>query len=168
MRGGTNPTAFGWSVLACDLTGDGRSDLLIGEPYYDDGSNQNRGQVILYLGTATGLSLFPLWGRVGEIDNGNLGYALASAGDVNGDGREDLLIGEPGYGSDPSQEQEGRIHLFVAPLTLQGGPAWTKEGGKADARLGSVVARAGDVTGDGFADFLGCLLYTSDAADEFR
>ncbi len=83
------------------------------------------------------------------------GAALASAGDVNGDGTEDLLIGEP-FGT-------GRVFLLFGarPSTLRqtlkpihGEIVEIRTGSLDDDGFGSLVAAAGDVNDDGFDDFL--------------
>ncbi len=88
------------------------------------------------------------WQIEGDIGEG-LGTHIANAGDIDGDGFDDLIIGAPGYG--PLVTNEGRVVLWRGGA--QGfGATWTTSGGQADAYLGSVVAGAGDVDGDGFAD----------------
>jgi hypothetical protein len=83
---------------------------------------------------------------------GRLGTALAKAGDVNGDGFEDLVAGMPDF--DGATVDEGRALLFLG--TPSGIPstsaAWIFTSGVQGARFGASVSGAGDVNGDGFAD----------------
>ncbi len=95
----------------------------------------------------------PDW--IGESDLGGTAYgaSVASAGDVNGDGYADVIVGTPHYSN--GQNIEGRAYLYygsksgVKPL-----PAWTFESNIAECELGWSVASAGDVNGDGFDDVL--------------
>lgn len=82
-----------------------------------------------------------------------LGWSVACAGDVNGDGRRDLLVGAPGWTN--GEDGEGAALLFLGtPSLLLGAPAWTVEGGQVGAALGTSVASAGDVNLDGYSDVI--------------
>lgn len=84
---------FGWAVSELrDVNGDGVTDVVIGEV---NGGSNARGRVWVYSGR-TGHLLFRSSGRAGEQN----GYAIADAGDVNGDGVPDVISGAPGQGSD--------------------------------------------------------------------
>ncbi|MFM9109954.1 MAG: hypothetical protein ACKOPN_05060, partial [Prochlorococcaceae cyanobacterium] len=88
------------------------------------------------------------------------GSAVAAAGDINGDGLADLLIGAPG--ADPGGRSEAGISYLVfgrsstAPLSLSsiaaGRGGFAILGEAAGDRSGSAVAGVGDATGDGLAD----------------
>src|SRR6185436_2718723 len=81
------------------------------------------------------------------------GFSVAGAGDVNGDGYDDLAVGAPNYQDD--QIQEGRVFLYLgSPGGLPTLPSWTADGNQQQGQFGSVVAGAGDVNGDGYADLL--------------
>ena len=85
---------------AGDVNRDGYDDILIGACYDDNGSN-NAGQTYLILGKASGWSMdtslsasdASFWGE-DELDYS--GRSVAGAGDVNGDGHDDILIGADG------------------------------------------------------------------------
>ncbi len=86
-----------------------------------------------------------------------LGYSVANAGDVNGDGREDLLVGAPGV--DATFPQTGAAYLFLGPP----GTARKSDVGDADLKVvgytedeqvGYLVAGGGDMDGDGYGDIL--------------
>lgn len=84
------------------------------------------------------------------------GFTLAPAGDVDGDGRVDLVVGAPS--SDAGQQFAGRAYLFRSPLaatsTVPAAAAATLSTTLFGDNLGSSVASAGDVDGDGLDDVL--------------
>jgi hypothetical protein len=93
--------------------------------------------------------------RAGEPQNDRLGTSVAAAGDVDGDGMADLLIGAPMF--DSADENEGRTYLITGPLSgtiSAGSAAGTVDGLIREDRLGTAVAAPGDVDGDGLADLL--------------
>ncbi|MBK8522563.1 MAG: FG-GAP repeat protein [Chitinophagaceae bacterium] len=157
---------FGWSVASAgDVNGDGYSDVIIGAPYYDDGANMSEGRAYIYHGSATGLLASPN----STPDDANqdyafFGYAVASAGDVNGDGYSDVIIGAYAY-QDGANTFEGRAFVYHGSAAgLSAGPNSTPDDGNAvNATLGYSVACAGDVNGDGYSDvIIGGRYYNSD------
>jgi len=150
---------------AGDVNGDGYSDLLVGAPGFDAGGG-DEGAVFLFLGSSIGTAATPAWTHVGTQAGARSGSAVAMAGDVNGDGYSDVLIGEPFYSN--GQVGEGRALLFMGSASGLGAtPAWTREGDQAGARCGAALATAGDVNGDGFSDVLiGAPLYDDGQVDE--
>jgi len=93
------------------------------------------------------------WAPVGGQAGAAFGTSVAPAGDVNGDGYNDVLVGAPLY--DNGQADEGRAFLYLGSANgLAASPAWTWEPDQAGANAGAVVAPAGDVNQDGYADFL--------------
>ncbi len=143
---------FGRSVgSAGDVNGDGYSDVIVGAPRYDNGQT-DEGRALLYLGSAGGLG-GPTWGIEGDQDGAALGTSVGTAGDVNGDGFSDLLIGLPAY--DRGQSNEGVVWVFHGSEDgLGASPTRIVEANVADASFGNLVATAGDVNGDGFSDAL--------------
>ena len=90
---------FGWSVsTAGDVNSDGYSDVLVGAPdaYLGTGID-TAGGAFVYHGSASGVSTTASWytRRASTPRNDNLGYRVALAGDVNGDGYSDILAGSP-------------------------------------------------------------------------
>lgn len=144
---------------AGDVNGDGCGDLLVGAPGWD-GGQADEGAVALYLGSPAGLPALgrgtsggaaPAWFVEGDQDYAEFGRSVAAAGDVDGDGFDDVLIGAPGYNG--GQAEEGRALLYRgSPDGLSAQPSWAVEGGQAYANLGWSVAGAGDLNGDGFDD----------------
>ena len=91
---------------------------------------------------------------VGERQSDNLGYSVSRAGDVNGDGYEDVIVGAYGYNA-PGANDAGKVYVYHGgPNGLSASPAFTALGEMADAYFGFAVATAGDVNGDGYADVL--------------
>ena len=73
---------------------------------------------------------------------------MGTAGDVNGDGFSDVLVGAPG-------PETGAAFLYLGSSAgLQLSPAWNQEIAQVDAFFGGAVGTAGDVNGDGFSDFI--------------
>jgi hypothetical protein len=100
-----------------------------------------------------------------------LGSSVAGAGDVNGDGYDDVIVGAPGY--DAGQSDEGAAFVFLgsaAGIVSEGDPraaaAWL-ESDQAGGGLGTSVAGAGDVNGDGYDDVIvGAFLYDAGQENE--
>jgi hypothetical protein len=145
--------SFGASVsTAGDVNGDGYGDVIVGAPGYDAGQN-DEGRAFTYLGSASGLAAAPVWTAESNQDGAELGASVATAGDVDGDGRADVIVGAPGY--DNGQSNEGRAYVFQGTVSgVATTAAWTAEGDQADAAFGTSVATAGDVNGDGYADVI--------------
>jgi len=148
-----NTAWFGYSVAtAGDVNGDGFSDVIVGAPFYDNGQS-DEGRAFVYLGTASGLAAAHAWTAEGDQINANFGWSVASAGDVNGDGFSEVIVGATNF--ENGQAQEGRAFVFMGSASgLATTAAWTAEGNQLDAYFGTVVAPAGDVNGDGYADVI--------------
>ena len=113
----------------------------------------SEGRAYIYGGGAGGLGASAAWAAEGEQVSGNLGRAAGAAGDVNGDGYGDVIVGAFYY--DAGQTDEGRAYVYHgSPDDLSASPAWTAESDQADAYLGYSVSAAGDVNGDGYGDVI--------------
>lgn len=159
VRGNQMCAYLGTSVAtAGDVNGDGYDDVVIGTPEYDEVFLTNEGAAYVWHGCATGLqpSSTPAdadWSYTMGQAHAKLGSWVASAGDVNGDGYGDVIIGAPYY--DDPEVDEGWAGVFAGSHEgLPTAPTWSFECNQADARMGVVVATAGDFNGDGYADVL--------------
>jgi len=149
-------------ATAGDVDGDGLDDILIGARGNDDGG-WDAGKTYLILGRSldddSTIDLSSAdYEFVGEYDHDYAGNSVATAGDVDGDGRDDVLVGA--YGNDDGGNSAGKACLFLA--SSLGGDS-SIELSSADYEFvgenesdyaGVTVATAGDVDGDGLDDIL--------------
>jgi hypothetical protein len=146
LNGGMSQSVLGWSVSSADVNGDGYSDLIVGEPLYDTVSNADEGRVQVFFGGPTGPDAVADFSATGGLAGANLGISVGSAGDVNGDGYEDVIAGAHQYAG------HGRAFIwFGGSSGLSTGYVQTLDG-PAGSYFGGSVAGAGDVNGDGYAD----------------
>ena len=88
----------------------------------------------------------------GPGPDAHFGYAVAPAGDVNGDGFDDLLVGAPFY-SVPGKKDVGMAGLYLGGPRIGRDPDLFIAGSEQGQRMGFSVSGAGDFNGDGYADF---------------
>ena len=159
---------FGYSVgTAGDVNGDGYSDVIVGAYDYDNGQT-NEGRAYVYPGGPAGPSASAGWTAESDQDYAWFGYSVGTAGDVNGDGYSDVIVGA--YNYDKGQTNEGRAYVYTGgPSGLSSDAAWTAEGDQEQAYFGNSVGTAGDVNGDGYSDVIvGAMFYDNGQADEGR
>ncbi len=150
--------AFGAALASGDFNGDGADDLASGVPL-DNGlagfEQENVGIVIVRYGIVgsgleTGLADTLLRGMTWPEAEDRFGTAL-TAGDFNGDGYDDLAVGEPGAGSD----NHGEVHIFYGAaggIQVQAGHSFVQHPFLfSGSGFGSVLA-AGNFNGDPFCD----------------
>jgi hypothetical protein len=147
MTGAAAGDYFGQSVgTAGDVNGDGRDDWLVGGPrndfagtdagraYFFEGSVVPDGTADLVLNGAAASDFF--------------GTSLGTAGDVNGDGYDDVIVGAPGAGTG------GKAYVFFGGSTFNAVADWTLSAEAALDNFGQSVGTAGDVNGDGYDDVI--------------
>ncbi len=159
----------GWSVAgAGDVDGDRRDDIIIGARF---ASNNGRGSsgssyVIYGASTHTDVDLAALTASQGfRIDGAATsdwsGWSVASAGDVNGDGRDDVIIGAP-YANNNGRTGSGSSyviygaarHTSVDLATLTTSQGFRIDGAATNDRSGYSVAGTGNADGDGRDDII--------------
>jgi len=152
-EGNQNGARFGTSTeTAGDVNGDGYDDVVIGAFNYDNGQT-DEGRAFLYLGTASGLSPTPAWTAEPDNTGAHMGIQVGTAGDVNGDGYDDVIVGADLYSND--QPNEGRAFVYLgASYGLSLTPVWTAESNSTFSGYAFTVATAGDVNGDGYDDVI--------------
>ena len=145
--GGAVDDNFGTSVsTAGDVNGDGKADFIVGAYHADPGGTNLAGSAYIYSGADGSI----LYQKDGGLPGVIFGYSVATAGDVNGDGKADFIVGE--YGADPGgRGGAGSVYVYSG---ADGSILYQKDGVAANDRLGVSVSTAGDVNGDGKADFI--------------
>ena len=130
---------------AGDVNGDGFADLLVGSPTED--------RVYLYLGSPTGLTTPPASALDGPAQS-SFGAAVSGAGDVDGDGYADVVVGMPLRPAPSGSQVQGAAMLYYGgPGGISSRSVELASRAGSDAQgLGSYVSTAGDVDGDGLAD----------------
>ena len=168
-----NNDGFGRSVSSAgDVNGDGIDDLIIGAPYAGGDSDNfifGEGESYIVFGTESGFdSVFELANLDGSngfvirgIDDGDsFGRSVSGAGDVNGDGIDDIIISAP-YSGDIGEEEsyvvfgtESGFDGVFEVADLDGSNGFVIQGIDSLDLSGNSVSSAGDVNGDGLSDII--------------
>ena len=127
---------------AGDIDHDGYSEIVIGEP--------GMGRAPVFHGTPSGPAIIATPTLVGTDD---FGTSVAAAGDVNGDGYADVIVGTPQQGVSGGM---GHVDLFRGgPDCLDNIAIWSVDGTASGQHMGTAVAGIGDLDDDGFCDIAG-------------
>ncbi len=166
---------------AGDVNGDGFDDVIVGASGADSNGRSAGSSYVVFgkdsgfdaqmdLSTLDGSNGFRL---DGEHDVDQSGFSVSGAGDVNGDGLDDVIVGA--WGADPSGERSGSSYVvfgkavgFTAVMdlsSLDGNNGFRLDGESVGDCSGLSVSGAGDVNGDGFDDVI-VGAYQADPNDE--
>ena len=169
LKGEQMGSYYGHSLLCQDMNGDGIDDLVVGAPWYTIYDDQKKGRpdigrIYFYPGSKTldsfeflpyDYDLNTLQKITGRDASEAFGFSLSTAGDVNNDGINDMLVGSPF-----SNDGEGKVYLFLGStdgiITI---PAQiitpTRLGVPNNLRgFGWSVAGGKDMDGNGISDVL--------------
>ena len=130
---------------AGDVNGDGFADLIVGAPLDDNNDVASSGSARVY----SGIDGSVLYTFNGDSVGDGFGWSVSGAGDVNGDGFADLIVGSPEEDNNGSGSGSARVFSGV-----DGSVLYTFDGNRINDGLGTSVGSAGDVNGDGFADLI--------------
>ncbi|MBK6774252.1 MAG: FG-GAP repeat protein [Ignavibacteria bacterium] len=156
MTGEAISNFFGISVSSAgDLNGDGYSDVIVGA-HLNDAGGSNAGRAYIYFGGATMNNIADVT-MTGEATENRFGSSVSSAGDVNGDGYSDVIVGADQYSS-----STGRAYVYFGGATMNNIADVTMTGDTAGDEFGISVSSAGDVNGDSYSDVIvGAVGYSS-------
>ena len=146
-------SSYGSSVsCAGDVNGDGYTDIIIGAP----DCNSHTGRVYIYYGGPTP-NYTPDVVLYGEAPDNYFGNSVSIAGDVNGDGYADVIVGA--YGNSGTR---GKAYIFYGGTNMDNTADVILSGEVSNSNFGISVSGAGDVNGDGYADLIvGAYAYNS-------
>ncbi len=147
---------FGNAVSgAGDVNGDGYADVIVGAPY-NDRSGSAAGAAFVFFG-GIDMNASPDVILTGELHDDHFGWSVAGAGDVDGDGFDDVLVGARLHCVDSTlcagaAYARGRAYVFRGGPSMDPDPDLVFDGDAANDWFGNTVSGIGDVNGDGRAD----------------
>lgn len=168
MKGEAAGDAAGTALASVtDLNGDGKAEIVVGSPGNDAGGadagaayvvwGKATGTIVRLTNVATGTGGYKI---VGEAAGDGAGRVVGTVGDLNGDGKAEILIGAPD--SNAGGAQSGAVYVVLGKSTtskvllgtVAGGAGGFRINGMAGDQAGSALTGLGDVNGDGKADIL--------------
>ncbi|MBK8552533.1 MAG: FG-GAP repeat protein, partial [Ignavibacteria bacterium] len=145
MTGETSSNYFGYSVSGGgDVNGDGFTDMIAGAFGY----NSSTGRVYIFVNYLRGLDIADL-SMTGESNYNNFGISVSSAGDVNGDGYDDVIVGADRYNA-----VTGRAYIYFGGMFMNNTADVILTGDTGNVFYGRSVSGAGDVNNDGYDDVI--------------
>ena len=142
---------FGISVSgAGDINGDGYDDVVVGD-FGNYGAGSTTGKAWVFFGGAPMDAASDL-NMTGEASGDRLGLSVAGAGDVNGDGYDDIIVGADG--NDALGDSTGRAYILYGGATPDSSPDLVLTGESSRDKFGYSVSGAGDENGDGYDDVI--------------
>ena len=151
LTGAAASDNFGTSVsTAGDVNGDGYSDVIVGASANDAGGT-NAGRAYVYFGGSSMNDIADVL-ITGEAASDGLGISVATAGDVNGDGYSDLIVGA--YLNDAGGSNAGRAYVYFGGSVMNNVADVTLTGVAVSDQFGISVSTAGDLNGDGYSDVI--------------
>lgn len=163
MSGAEPGALFGYSVArVANTNGDGFDDWVVGAPLDDGDGNAtedglDRGRAFFYYGSPIPDGIADAT-FTGPEDGSQFGFAVASAGDINDGGADDIAVGAPLDDDDGNASEDGldrgRVYVFYGGSALDAVPDLTLAGDEDGAEFGAAVAPVFDVDADGIDDLL--------------
>ena len=162
---------------AGDINGDGYDDLIVGAPYSDLGGADSGAAYVIF-GKASGFGTTDSEGRqviglnsvptatgltiTGDEAFDQTGFSVSAAGDVNGDGYDDFIIGAPNASKDAGNNNEGAAYVIYGRANkpsidlsnLHSTEGYKITGDGAGDKMGFSVSSAGDINADGYDDVI--------------
>ena len=135
-----------------DLNEDGYDDFIVSAPTLNYFNYPDYGGAWVFYGSESGPASNPDWQAVGERQYSLFGSSVAGAGDVNGDGYLDVIIGARGYDSEFVADIGAAYIYYGSESGLATTPGWKVVSDQAYSGFGISVAGLGDVNQDGYAD----------------
>jgi hypothetical protein len=145
IQGNQGELYLGGSVASAgDVNDDGYGDVIVG-------SYQGNGTAWVHHGSPSGLSSVAATTLVGPQSGDFFGYHVAGAGDLDGDGFSDVVVGAFLYNN--GQSSEGAAFVYMGSASgVETSPSAILEADQSNVYLGDCVASAGDLDGDGYGD----------------
>lgn len=144
---------FGAAVAGAGyINGDEYADVIVGMPGFSYDTFTNAGAAFVYFGSEDGLNPAYGWLDIGNQGGAQFGLEVNGAGDVNGDGFDDVLVGEPYFDNDIYSDA-GAVYLYLGTqYSMTNVHAWSYIGSRGGDKLGTSAAGVGDLNNDGCDD----------------